>query len=39
VKKKAFLKRARRFLKNEGKAFSKSPLVRAARGKHTKGFI
>lgn len=33
------LRKAKKVVKGMGKGFSKSPLARAARGKHTKGFI
>lgn len=36
---KSFLKKAGKSVKRLGKAFSKTPLARAARNKHTKGFI
>jgi hypothetical protein len=38
-KKKSFLKKVGRQVKRLGKDFSKTPLARAARGKHTKGYI
>jgi len=33
------LKKAKRIVKNMGKDLYSSPLGRASRGKHTKGFI
>ena len=38
MNKKTFLKRAGKIVKGMGKDLHKSPLGRAARGKHTKGF-
>jgi len=37
--KKSLLKKAGKIVKRMGKDLSKSPLARATRGKHTKGFI
>lgn len=39
VSKKKVMKKAKKAVARMGKDFSKSPLARAARGKHTKGFI
>lgn len=39
MKKKSLLKRLGKSVKRLGKDFSQTPLARAARGKHTKGFI
>lgn len=39
MKKKGFLRKAKKAVNRMGKDFSKTPLARAARGRHTKGFI
>ncbi len=39
VTKRKILRAAKRTVRQLGKDFGKSPLARAARGKHTKGFI
>jgi len=38
-KKHPLLKKAKRLVKNMGKDLYSSPLGRAARGKHTKGYL
>lgn len=38
-RKKGFIGKAKRFIKNQGNSLSQTPLGRAARGKHTRGFI
>lgn len=39
MKKKGLLRKARKVVNKMGSDFRKSPLARASRGKHTKGFI
>lgn len=39
VGRKKIMSKAKRAVKRIGKDFGKSPLARAARGKHTRGFL
>ena len=39
MKKKSYLSRVSKQVKKMGKSFSQTPLARAARGRHTKGYI
>jgi len=39
MRKKGLLKKARKAVRGMGKDLSRSPLARAARNKHTRGFI
>jgi len=39
MKKKSFLGKAAKQVKKMGRSFSNTPLARAARGKHTRGYI
>lgn len=39
MKKKSLWRKAKKGVKKLGNDFSKTPLARAARGKHTEGFI
>jgi len=39
MKRKSLLKKAGKTVRRLGKDFSKTPLARASRGKHTKGYF
>ncbi len=39
AKKKSLLKKIGKYTRQMGKGFSNSPVARAARGKHTKGYL
>lgn len=39
MKKKSLLNKGKKALRKMGKDFRQSPLARASRGKHTRGFI